>query len=422
MHTRKLLMTVEEEHVWTYLLEEDRIVEIYVASVSTDETERSMPALGNIYVGKVQNIVSNIVAAFIEIQPGVCCYYDVSQADRAFFTNKNGKKPLCIGDELIVQINKEAVKSKAPTVTTNFSITGRYAVLTHGNTRIGASNKLSKQLKESLKERLSGLKNENFGIIVRTNAGEVPFSTVLMEIEELRGEYDHLLDIAKSRTCFSCLKSAPPSYITALKNVYIEGLEEIVIEDEKLYKRVLHFFETQQPEILNRIKLYKDSLLPLAKLYNVHRVIERALGEHVWLKSGGYLVIQPTEALTVIDVNSGKYTAKKKRKDAGLQINLEAAKEAAYQIRLRNLSGIIVIDFINLDSEQEMQILLKELKKYLEEDPVQTTLVDVTPLQLVEITRKKVRKPLHEVINKRKAKDVYKNTIIRSADCEQERS
>ena len=137
-------------------------------------------------------------------------------------------------------------------------------------------------------------------------------------------------------------------------------------------------------------------MLSLSGLYSLKHVLGSALHEKVWLKHGGYLVIQPTEALTVIDVNSGKCVSKKNQEDAALKINLEAAKEIARQLRLRNLSGIIVIDFINLDDPDKMQILLKEFRKLLSRDPIQATLVDVTELQLVEVTRKKVRKPLYE--------------------------
>ena len=137
-------------------------------------------------------------------------------------------------------------------------------------------------------------------------------------------------------------------------------------------------------------------MLPMSKLYNLQAVLERALNERVWLKHGGYLVIQPTEALTVVDVNSGKCIAGKKTEDTYLKINLEAAKEIAKQLRLRNLSGIIIVDFINLEEEENRQQLLKEFRKCLLEDPIQATVADVTALQLVEVTRKKVRKPLYE--------------------------
>lgn len=406
MHKRKVLMTVEDGNVWSYLQEDGEIAEIHCTPLYSKE-EKSAPTLGNIYIGKVKNIAANIGAAFIEIQNGLNCYYDISQAQHAIFTDKRGKKPLCIGDELVVQINKEAVKFKAPTVTSNLSFTGRYAVLTHGNTRIGASGKLPKELREAYKAKLSEYKNENFGLIVRTNAGEVPFEKVLGEVESLKAEYEQILHTAKSRTCFSCLKSAPPAYIADLKNVYGDGLEEIVIENEDMYTSIYHFFEREQPEIAARLRLYTDKQLSLTNLYSTKTALEKATRQHVWLKNGGYLIIQPTEALTVIDVNSGKYTAKKKRSDAALAVNMEAAKEAARQIRLRNLSGIIIVDFINLESEEEQKMLLREFRHCLEQDPIQTTLVDVTPLQLVEVTRKKVRKPLHEMINE----IAYNNTI-----------
>ena len=137
---------------------------------------------------------------------------------------------------------------------------------------------------------------------------------------------------------------------------------------------------------------------PSGSLYSTQTAIEKALREKVWLRNGGYLVIQPTEALTVIDVNSGKSAGKGKNEEGILKINLEAAREAARQIRLRNLSGIIIIDFINLESEENVGLLLKEFRMRLAGDPIQTTLVDITPLNLVEVTRKKVHRPLYEQI------------------------
>lgn len=154
--------------------------------------------------------------------------------------------------------------------------------------------------------------------------------------------------------------------------------------------------QSELPEHSEKLRLYEDSMLSLANLYNLHTVRERAMNERVWLKHGGYLVIQPTEALTVVDVNSGKCVSKKKTDDAYLKLNLEAADEIAKQLRLRNISGIILVDFVNMDSGEDMQQLLKDMRIKCAQDPVQTTVVDVTELQLVELTRKKVRKPLYE--------------------------
>ena len=394
MISRKILLIEKDNNCQMFELENNEIVEIHVESLeSINEHKHS---LGNIYVGRVKNIVPNIGAAFIEIEPDVECYYDISQVKNAHFTNKIGKKPICIGDELIVQISKEAVKTKSPTVSSNISFTGRYAVLTSGNTRIGTSSKLPKSVREEWKEELKGLKNDDYGIVIRTNAKDTDKENVLLELKELKEEYDDICAKAMTRKCFSCLKKAPASYLTELRNVYKEGLEEIIVEGKDLYTNVYNFFKREQPEDLNKLTLYDDNKLALSKVYSTDTVLSRALSERVWLKDGAYLIIQYTEALTVIDVNSGKCVSNKNPFETYQKINLDAAKEVARQLRLRNLSGIILIDFINLDDDEAFKELLKAFRVYLSKDPIQSTLVDVTALQLVEVTRKKVRKPLHE--------------------------
>ena len=398
---RKILIEKRENRIRTFFLEDGDIVEIH--SAAEEAAGIGSHRLGDVYVGKVRNIVPNIGAAFIEIEKGVNCYYDMKDAENSFFTHKSGKKALCIGDELVVQISREAVKTKAATVTGSISFTGRYAVLTHGNTRIGVSSKIPKSLKDEYKERLSGFQNDRYGIIVRTNAKDVPFQDVLDEINSLKEEYEALFQTASTRKCFSCLKSAPPSYILDLKNVYMEGMKEIIIGDKGLYTRIQSYFRAELPDKLSLLKLYDDPSFPLDKLYSTQTILEKALRERAWLKTGGYLIIQPTEALTVIDVNSGKAAAKAgsrtQSEDGAMKVNLEAAREAAKQIRLRNLSGIIIIDFINMGSEENTQQLLHEFRFYLSKDPIQTSLVDMTPLGLVEVTRKKVRRPLYEEEN-----------------------
>lgn len=393
---RKILIEKTESKVWTFLLENDQIAEIHGAPAEEDAEGRH--SIGNIYIGKVKNIVQNIGAAFVEVENGVNCYYDMKEAQTAFFTHKIGKKPLCIGDELLVQISREAVKTKAPTVTSNISFTGRYAVLTFGNTRIGVSSKIPRRLREEYKEKLKEHQNGEFGIIVRTNAKDVPFSDVLHEIEKLEHEAERVIKAAPSRVCFSCLKSAPPSYITDLRNVYMEGMEEIIVSERELYEEVRSYFEKELPEMAGLLRLYDDPSYPLGKLYGTQTEIEKALREKVWLKNGGYLIIQPTEALTVVDVNSGKNIGKTRDESGIMKINLEAARETARQARLRNLSGIILVDFINMEDEENTETLMREFRQALSKDPIQATLVDITALGLVEVTRKKVRKPLYEIV------------------------
>lgn len=393
---RKLIITELNGQVITSIIEDNEVVEIHGSSHSQNTSEY---ALGNIYIGRVKNIVANIGAAFIEITKGVECYYDLAKNPNPVFTQKIGKKPLCIGDELIVQIQREAVKTKKPTVTSILNFTGKYAVLTAGDTRIGISGKILPERKKELQEYVKNYKNDHYGLILRTNAKEAANEELDREIGSLVKEYEALVKTASTRICFTCLKSAPKTYLTDLSNIYQEGLTEIVVENEELYEEIAAYLSAHQPEDLNKLVHYQDRQLPLHKLYSIEHVIEQALKERVWMKSGGYLVIQPTEALTVIDVNTGKCISKKNAQENYKKMNLEAAREAAKQIRLRNLSGIIVIDFINLGNEEDITELLETLKRLLAKDPIQTVLIDITKLQLVEITRKKVRKPLRECIH-----------------------
>lgn len=392
---RKLIITRLSEKIITAVVENEKIAELHCA----DEQENSAIQLGNIYVGRVKNIVANINAAFIEVAGGVECYYAIAENPTPIFTKKIGKKPLCIGDELLVQISKEAVKTKAPTVSSKINLTGKYAVLTYGDTRAGVSNKIDKSEKERLLELAKAYTTESYGVIMRTNAKEANTEMLEDELKRLTEQYHVLTEQAKTRICFSCLQSAPKEYLTELRNIYQEGLTDIIIEDKTIYGEVRDYLSKEQPEDLEKLRLYEDKLLPLHKLYSVETTLANVLKEYVWLKSGAYLVIQPTEALTVIDVNTGKCISKKKDDETYLKINKEAAKEAARQIRLRNLSGIILVDFINMDTKETMDELMEAFERELKKDPIATTLVDITKLQLVEITRKKVRRPLHEVMS-----------------------
>lgn len=376
-------MTKREEDIITSVIENDEIVEIHISNI--EEKYR----LGNIYIGKVKKIVSNINAAFIEIDKGVECYYDMIE---------RGSEPIRVGEEFVVQISREAIKTKQPTVTRKINFTGKYCVLTVGDNRISFSSKIDKEKREELKEFMENYRSKEYGFILRTNAKGAAVCEITEEIERFISEYAHLFRIAPTRVCFSCIKENEKPYITDLKNIYQEGLTDILIDDKEIYSNVYSFLQREQPANLDKLQLYEDKQLPLAKLYSIESVIQNALKERVWMKSGAYLVIQPTEALTVVDINTGKCIGKKKDDTVYMKINMEAAKEVAKQIRLRNLSGIIVVDFINLDDKEKWEELINYFKGYLRKDPIQTVLVDVTKLQLVEITRKKVRKPLHESI------------------------
>lgn len=390
--TRKIIIVKLNHRVITVTEENGAITELHCA----DGQAVNEAGIGAVYVGKVKNIVPSIGAAFIEIAPGVECYYDLRKNKMPVFTAKIGKKPLCIGDELLVQVEKEAVKTKVMTVTGNFNLTGKYAVLVHGEPGIGVSSKISKRKREAIKERLECFKTEGYGFIIRTNAQEADAVLLDEEMKRLTNEYQSLLDVADKRTVFSCLKSAKKPYMEQLRNIRQEGLLSIMIEDDEIYNEVKAFLRTEQPEDIQKLTHYTDKLLPLHKLYGIESLVESILKERVWLKSGAYLVIQYTEAMTVIDVNTGKAVKKKKSDGFFMKINKEAAREAARQMRLRNLSGIIMIDFINLEDTKDSEELMDFIREELKKDTVPATLVDMTGLHLIEITRKKVRKPFHE--------------------------
>lgn len=371
------------------LEKEGRICQLNPMSLNSDSI------LGNIYIGKVKNIQKNIQAAFIEIENGIMCYYFMAEKASPCFVNVKKNNVLKIGDEMIVQVSKEGIKSKLPYVSSNLNFTGRYLVLTSERKELGFSGKLKKEEKKQIREILKDKIPENVGIIVRTNCRDAQEEEILHELEELMKRYEAVLQKGKSRVCFSVLEKSMPEYVQILQNLYSQDLEEIVTDKQELYECAVQYLKgyKQQEKI---VRYYEDKLLPLYKLYNLQKAFEQAQNERVWLKSGGFLVIQQTEAFVCIDVNTGKCTSKKDMQETFRKINLEAAKEIAWQLRLRNLSGIILIDFINLERAEDKEELMQTLQKYLWQDSIKGTVVDMTELNIVEVTRKKVRKSLAE--------------------------
>ncbi|WP_334304003.1 ribonuclease E/G [Blautia massiliensis (ex Durand et al. 2017)] len=396
----KLIITRMEIHgvscTVAALSEEERIVEIRL------ESDQEKSILGNIYTGQVENIASNIQAAFVQIEPGKRCYYPLAEAQRAVFSaGRKGNGPLRPGDELLVQVSRDAMKGKLPALTSNLNFTGRYLVLTTGDKKFGLSSKLAQEDRH----RLSGwLKEEaerpdkEFGIIVRTNAADASKEEILKELEWLKGRYHKAVVQGRNRTCFSLVLETEPFYVAAVRDAYGRDLDEIITDVPEIREMILGYLEEISPELKEKLRFYQDKLLPLYKLYRVETALDAIQKEKVWLNSGGFLVIQQTEAFVSIDVNSGKYTGKKKMEETFRKINLEAAAEIGRQLRLRNLSGIILIDFINMENPDHRDELFHVLQKLLRKDPIKSRAIDITPLHILEMTRKKVRRPVIEDI------------------------
>lgn len=359
--------------------------------------------LGNIYVARVKSILKNIHAAFVEIEPGCPCFLNLERVRSPLLTNRAYDGRILAEDEILVQVYKEAAKTKSPAVTCSLSLDGKYCVVSADRPGAVYSSKLSEKVKKRIGDALEkeGVLKEyakKKGIVIRTNAKNLGDDILPLadEIRRLSGELQEIMDAAHYRTCYSVLYKAAPSYLAGIRDEYEGQYEEIVTDDPGIYENIMAYREANPSFHIPEARLYRDDRLPLYKLYSVETRLQEALGRKVWLKSGGYLVIDPTEALTVIDVNTGKLVTGKDMEQTWLKINMEAAEEIAFQLALRNISGIIIVDFINMKPAEHNKKLMSHLGNLLKQDPVRTELMDITALGLVEITRMKKSKPLRE--------------------------
>lgn len=390
MDSIRILTRLREGVLADALLEDGCLTELSLLP------EAGTSILGNIYIGKVRNIVKNIQAAFVEIEGGQLCYLPLEEVRAPIYTRPKKQEQLLPGDELFVQVSREAVKTKAPSVTTNLSLTGKYLVLTTENRVLGYSSRLKSEQKARLKAWIEKWGPLPSGLIVRTNAGGAEEKELLEEYHRLCEQYHFLTEQAIHRNVCSCVLRSRPAYLTSILGSRSESLKEILTDDRELYEQIREFLLEEMPKDAGKVRLYEDRMLPLKALYRLEKGLADGLCEKVWLKSGAYLVIEPTEALTVIDVNTGKYTGGSKKQKVIQKINQEAAKEIARQLRLRNLSGIILVDFVDMKEKEAQEELLAFMRELLKKDPMKAAAVDLTPLGLMELTRKKQRKPLLE--------------------------
>lgn len=358
--------------------------------------------LGNIYVGQVDKTAENINAAFVRFGNGKMGYFPLEEAAKVIYTSgRKGNAPLRSGDEILVQVSREAMKGKLPALTANLNFTGKYLVLTTGNKKFGLSSKLKgeekSRLSKWLEAEVSALQKE-YGIVVRTNAADASKEEIFRELDYLRKLYKKAASDGRNRTCFSLLYEAEPFYLNAIRDACSRNLEEIITDLPEVYDKLTAYLQDLSPAQTEQLTFYQDALLPLYKLHSLETALEEIQREKVWLNSGGFLVIQQTEAFVSIDVNSGKFAGKKKAEETYRKINLEAAGEIARQLRLRNLSGIILIDFINMENPDHQDELFHVLQKHLRKDSVKSMAIDITPLNILEMTRKKVRRPVLEDI------------------------
>ncbi len=380
----RLLITQWEQGILTALWDGSRVRELNL------EPEEPAVRVGDIYLGQVRNPAGNIRAAFVEVRPGILTFLPLSE----------GRK-VRAGDVLPVQIVREAVKTKQPVVTDRISLGGRSLVLLDEPGRVAVSAKITDPVRRrELTSLLTGYAaEEGVGFILRTNAQTAADETILREAEELTASYRDLRQRAAHRPVFTRLLAGEPAYLQQIRDAREGSLSSIVTDREEIYQTLRTSPLCRSSFSPEQMVLYSDEQLPMRSLYRLDHFLAQALERRVWLKSGGTLIIEPTEAMTVIDVNTGKSTGRRNEEETFRKINREAAREIAFQMRLRNLSGIILVDFIDMKTPEYREELYHTLREALREDPVKTTLVDVTALNLAEITRKKTRKTLAEQVS-----------------------
>ena len=319
--------------------------------------------VGNIYCGYVKDVVKNINGAFV--------LFDDNK--KGYLSLKDFKNPVKQGDKVLVQVSGDKIKTKDYSLTSRINLNSECLVLTVGNTGISVSRKIKdKDIREELKSTLSVKKNDVYGFIIRTNAVDFSKEDILKQADDLINQLEDL----KKRFAFVTPKAA------LLKKDYLQDLiSELKKHGElSIITDVVYIYDTLKEH--NDMVTYNDnSKISLCNKYSLETHLNRLLSKKVWLKSGAYLIIEPTEALTVIDVNT---------------------KEIALQMKLRNISGIIIVDFINMSNNKDYDILTHEMSEYLTNDFSISNVVDITKLGLMELTRKKKEKSLEEIVNEKK--------------------
>ncbi len=378
------------------LLENDQVVELYVERNSTTLF------VGNIYKGKVIKVLPGMQSAFIDIGMEKAAFLyvdDIKRISEDVDFDREIKpeisKLLKEGQHIIVQVAKEPIGTKGPRVTTNITLPGRYLVLAPLTPTIGISRKIEdKEERDRLKTLLNELSElSGFGLIARTASEGVSEKL-------LRRDYDFLVkfwqDINKKQARIpgrGLIHSEMEVSIRVIRDVLNESVKKIIVDNRDTYKTLRRYLGQYEPRFRRLVAFYSGDE-PIFESYGIEHEVEKALQRRVWLKSGGYIVIDQAEASVVIDVNTGRYVGTRNQDETIFNTNLEAAKEIGYQLRLRNLGGIIIIDFIDMEKEDHKDKVIAALKDSLKKDRAKTNVLGLSELGLVEMTRKRTRESI----------------------------
>jgi ribonuclease G len=413
----EILINVTRGESRVALLEGGQVVEFYV------ERKRDASLVGNIYKGKVVKILPGMQSAFVDIglEKAAFLYVADIKADTdeyapLFEEEEKEENSLEViprkcrsemtieeiiqeGQDFLVQVSKDPIGSKGARVTSYITLPGRYLVLMPNVEHIGISRRISdEEERNRLKAIVEKIKPPGYGLIIRTASEDSTEEDIAKDLQFLILLWENLAEKKDRVPARGLLYSDLDLVFRSVRDLMSQGVERLIIDSAEEYNRIIEFVKTYFPKLLDKIELYEETE-PLFDAFGIELDISRAIGRRVWLKSGGYIVVDQTEAMTVIDVNTGKFVGKEGLEDTILKTNLEAVKEIAYQIRLRNLGGIIIIDFIDMDKPENRDKLFNAFTEAMKKDRAKNTIFHISELGLIQMTRKRVRESLGRMLS-----------------------
>ncbi|MET0813254.1 MAG: Rne/Rng family ribonuclease, partial [Microbacterium sp.] len=385
---REMIVRSKNGRIQIAVLEDNVLVEHYVAR------NQDASLIGNVYLGRVQNVLPSMEAAFVDIGRGrnAVLYSGEVDWDAVETGNQPRRIELALksGDRVLVQVTKDPVGHKGARLTSQISLPGRYLVYVPGGAMNGISRKLPDTERARLKKILKEVLPESAGVIVRTAAEGATEEQLTLDVQRLTSQWEHVSTQLESIQAPALLHSEPDLLVKIVRDVFNEDFTKMLIQGDEAYGTITSYLASVAPDLLERVERYESEIDP----FDAHRVteqIEKALDRKVWLPSGGSLVIDRTEAMTVVDVNTGKFVGSGGNlEETVTKNNLEAAEEIVRQLRLRDIGGIIVVDFIDMVLESNRDLVLRRLVECLSRDRTKHQVAEVTSLGLVQMTRKKL--------------------------------
>jgi ribonuclease E len=395
-----MAVSVRPEATQIAVLEGRNLIEHYVSRPADDVAQIH----GNIYLGKVQNVLPGMEAAFVDIATpkNAVLYRGDVQFDaedvEGGASNARIEQILKPRQTIICQVTKNPIAHKGARLTQEVSLPGRFVVLIPNSSTYGISKRLDDSERKRLRNILDKVKPPQHGVIVRTAAEGVTSEEISSDVRRLLSQWDQIEALANSAQAPALLYREPDMAVRVIREEFNDNYRSVVIDDEALFNDVHDYVSSISPALADRIEYYDRSTEPLSifERHHVHEQVHKALDRKVWLPSGGSLIIEHTEALTVIDVNTGKNVGSKSLEETVYRNNLEAAVEIAKQLRLRDIGGIIVIDFIDMEIKGNRDDVVRVFRDALARDKTRTQVFDISELGLVEMTRKRIGEGLLE--------------------------